>query len=44
MERAGFDELVGRYQLLWSVLAAAWYGNNIYTIAPSDAIVSVSIS
>jgi hypothetical protein len=28
MESAGFDELVGRYPPLWSVMAAAWYGNN----------------
>jgi hypothetical protein len=37
MERAGFDELVGRYLPLWSAMAAAWYGNNIYTIAPGGA-------
>ena len=37
LERAGFDELVGRYQPLWSVKAAAWYGNNIYTIALGGA-------
>jgi hypothetical protein len=37
MKRAGFDELVGRYLELWSVMTAAWYSNNVYTIAPGSA-------